>query len=61
MLGASCDLEVSEIVLTEWKTPEETEDEINIRLIQGCVQFWCLNGISEGGIQAQFKVSNGLV
>ena len=26
MLGASCSLEVSEIVLTEWRNPEETED-----------------------------------
>ena len=25
MLGASCSLEVSEKVLTEWKNPEETE------------------------------------
>ena len=26
MLGASCGLEVSEIVLTEWRNQEETED-----------------------------------
>ena len=32
-----------------------------IRLIQGSVQFWCLKGISEDGIQALFKVSNSLL
>ena len=26
MLGVSCGLEVSEIVLTEWRNPKETED-----------------------------------
>ena len=26
MPGASCSLEVSEIVLTKWRNPEETED-----------------------------------
>ena len=26
MLGASCSLEASEIVLIEWRNPEETED-----------------------------------
>ena len=33
----------------------------SIRPIHICVQFWCLDGISEDGIQALFKVSNSLV
>ena len=31
------------------------------RLIQGCVQLWCLDGINKYGIPALFKVSNSLV
>ena len=32
-----------------------------IRVIQGCVQFWCLNGISEDGIQGLLEVSTSLI
>ena len=36
MLGASCSLELSEMVLTQ-----------HIKLIKGYIQFWCLNKVSE--------------
>ena len=61
MLGASYSLELSARVLTEQKNPEETEDIMANRLIQGSIHFWCLKGISEDGIQALFKVSHGMV
>ena len=47
---------------TNWiKKPRRDQICNCIRLIQRCVRLWCLNGISEDGIQALSKVSNSLV
>ena len=61
MLGGSCGLEASEIVLTEQRNSEETEDVMASGLSKALSNSGVLNGISEDGIQALFKVSNSLV
>ena len=42
MLGGSCSIELSVMILTEDRNPEETEDH-NIRVIKGCIQLKCFD------------------
>ena len=61
MLGASWCLEVSEIVLTEHRNPEETEDVI----ASGSSKDMSNSGVSMESVRMEFKpcvmVSNSLV
>ena len=60
MLGASCILDVSEMVLTKYENPDETEGGTTM-LHKWFIQFWCLNGVSVDGIKTMFKVYHDLV
>ena len=51
MLGASCGLEISEIVLTEWRTLQETADVI----ASGSSKDISNSGFSIGSVQMESK------
>ena len=52
---------LSEMVLTKCRSPEETKRSHGMRLIKGCIQFWCFNRVGEDGINTMFKACNCLV
>ena len=60
MLGASCALEVSETVLTEWRNPEESEEGMTSGSSKDVSNSSVSMGISEDRIQALFIVGNHL-
>ena len=49
MLGASCGLELSERVLTEWRNPEETEDV----MASGSSREVCNSGVSTDSVRIE--------
>ena len=60
MLAACFGLEVTDTVANQAQKQWRDWRSNDIRLIKGCVYFWCLNGIKEDGIQALLKVCNCL-
>ena len=49
------------MLLTEHRNPDETDEGTPSGSSKWCIKLWCLNKVSEHGIQTQFKVCHCLV